>query len=107
MSGRRQMTLAQQDQHVCGSNLRYPIGKVILACRLIGLSEQSGRAGQIALGQLQASEKHLTDNESVNHAIILPRQLEALSPVLLSRSEVIPFVVYACEAKMRIVDNLK
>jgi hypothetical protein len=65
-----------------GSHFRYAIHKVLLARGLTGLSEQSGRAGHISLGQFQAGKKHLTENKSVNNSIILPRQVEALLPVL-------------------------
>ena len=81
--------------------------KVLLARGLIGLRQHSGRAGHISLGQFQAGEKHLTDNESVNHAIILPRQVEALLPVLLGGLQVVPFVEHTGQAKMRFADNLQ
>ena len=45
------------------------------------------------------------DNESVNHAIILPRQLQALLPVLLGGIQVVPFVEDAGQAKIRAVVN--
>ena len=40
---------------------------------------------------------------SVNHAVILSRQLQALLPVLLSGLQVVPFVEYAGQTKMRFV----
>jgi len=48
------------------------------------------------------ARKHLRDNESINNVIILPRQLEALLPMLLSAIQIIPLVEYAGHAKMRI-----
>src|SRR5258708_27359635 len=107
MSGSCQVALAQQRQHLRGSNVRDAIHKVFLARGLTGLSQQSSRAGDISLGQLQAGKQHLTENEAVNHSLILPRQVEALSPVLLSSLQVVPFVEYTGQAKMRFVDNLK
>jgi hypothetical protein len=45
-------------------------------------------------------EKYLTGNETVI-VFYLPRQLDALLPVLLSGIQVIPFVEYTGQAKMR------
>ena len=91
MSGRRQIALAKQRQHLCGSNLRHPMHEVMLARERFGLSQNSGRAGHISLGKFQAGEKHLTGSEGVD-AFHLPRQLEALLPVLLGGIQVVPFV---------------
>ena len=107
MRGGRQLALAQECQHLRGSHFRQAMHKVLLACGLTGLCEQSGRASHIALGQFQAGKKHLTDNESVNHSIILPRQVEALPPVLLGGIQVVPFIVDTGQAQMCFVDNLK
>ena len=75
--------------------------EVILAHGLLGLRQHGGRAGHIAPGQFQAGEKHLADNEPVNHSVILPRQLKALLPVLLGGIQVVPFVADAGQAKIR------
>src|SRR5205823_867228 len=107
VSGGRQIALAQQRQHLRGSNLRDAIHKVLLASGLIGLSQKSGRAGDISLGQFQVGKKHLTANKSVNHSFILLRQMETLSPVRESCLQVIPFVEDTCQAKIRFADNLK
>src|SRR5207244_7113105 len=53
MSGRRQMALPKQRQHLCGSNLRHPKHEVMLAHELLGLREQSGCAGHISLDKFQ------------------------------------------------------
>ena len=92
MSGCRQIALSKQDKHLCGSDLGYPMHKVILAHGLRGLRQHGGRAGHIATGQFQAGEKHLRENISVNHAVILSRQLQALFPVLLSGVQIVPLV---------------
>ena len=72
--------------------------KSILAHGLLGLRQHGGRAGHISPGQFQAGQEHFTDNESVNRAIILPRQLKALLPVLLGGIQIVPFVEYAGQA---------
>ena len=74
--------------------------EVMLARGLLGLRQHGGRAGHIAPGQFQAGQKHFADNESVNRAIILPRQLQALLPVLLSGIQIVPFVADAGQAKI-------
>ncbi len=107
MSGRRHIALAQQRQHLRRSNFRDAMYKVLPVGGLAGLSQKRGRAGHISLSQFQAGKKHLTDNEPVYHAIILPRQVEALSPVLLGGLEIVPFVEYTGQAKMRFVDDLQ
>ena len=58
-------------------------------------------ASHIAPGQFQAGEEHFADNESVNHAVILPRQLQALLRVLLSGIQVVPFVANTGQTKIR------
>jgi len=103
MSGRRQIALSKQDKHLCGSDLRYPMYKVILAHGLHGLRYHSGRAGHITTDQFQAGEKHLRENISVDHAVKLSRQLQGLLPVLLSGLQVVLFVEYAGQTKMRFV----
>ncbi len=65
MRGCRKIALAQQRQHVRGSNFRHAMHQVVLARGPAGLGEQSGRAGHIALGQFQAGKHHLTGNTSV------------------------------------------
>ena len=50
-------------------------------------------------------EKHLTDNESVNHAVILVRQREALLPVLSGPIQIVSFVQHAGQAQMRLAGS--
>src|SRR5947207_14977002 len=100
MSGCRQVALPKQREHLDGSHLRYTIHKVLLARVLGSLREQYGGAGHIFLGPSQVGKKHLTDNEAVNHSLILPREVEALAPVLRSLIQVIPFVEDTGETKM-------
>ncbi len=100
-SGCRQIALAKQRKHLRGSNLGHALHEVMLAHGLLGLRQHGGRAGHIAPGQFQAGQEHLADNESVNHAVILPRQLQALLSVLLSGIQIVPFVEYAGQAKIR------
>src|SRR6516162_8331224 len=99
VSGCCQVALAQQRQHLRGSYLRHTRHKVLLAHGLSGLCEQSDRAIHISLGQFQAGEKHLTEHEAVKHAIKLPRQVQALSPMLLSSIQVVPLVEDTSQAK--------
>ena len=98
------MALAKQRQHLCGSNLRHPKHEVMLAHERFGLIQNSDRAGHIALGKLQAGEKHPTRSEGVD-AVHLPRQLEALLPVLLGGLQVVPLVGDTGQAKMRFAGN--
>src|SRR2546428_9326952 len=91
MSGRRQMALAKQRQHLCGSNIRHPKHEVMLAHELFGLIQNSDRARHISLGKPQAGEKHPIRSEGVD-AIYLPRQLDALLPVPLGSIQVVPLV---------------
>ena len=67
---------------------------------LTGSGYQGGRASHIALGEFQAGQKHLTGNDSVS-VVDQPRQLDTLLSVLLSSKEVVPFVAYPGQAKMR------
>jgi hypothetical protein len=79
--------------------------EVLLARRLSGLSEQSGRIVYIALGQVQAGKKHLTEHESINTSIKLPSQVKALLTVLLGSIQIVPFVVDPGQTKMRFAGN--
>jgi hypothetical protein len=63
----------------------------MLAHRLIGSRQDSGRGGGISVGKFQAGEKHLTGNDSVS-VFYLPRQLDTLLRVPLGSIQVIPFV---------------
>jgi hypothetical protein len=76
----------------------------MLAHELIGLGYEGGRAGGISLNKFQAGEKHPTESECVN-TFHLPRQLDALLPVLLGGIQVIPFVEYPGQAKTRFAGN--
>src|SRR5262249_48870535 len=79
--------------------------EALLARGLTGLSEHGGCAWHITACQFQTGKKHLTRNESVNTALILPRQVEALSPMLLGDLKVVPFIEYTGQANMRFVDH--
>jgi hypothetical protein len=105
LSGRRQMALVQQRQHVCGSNVSHPMDEAMLAHGLADLREQGGRAGHISLGKLQAGKKHLTENESVKTATKLPGQAQALAPVPLSGSKVVPLVEDPGQTQMCFAGN--
>ena len=48
-------------------------------------------------------QEHFADDETVNHAIIQPRQLQALLCVLLGRVQVVPLVADAGQTKTRVV----
>ncbi|MDQ6671316.1 MAG: hypothetical protein M3069_11300 [Chloroflexota bacterium] len=96
----RQIALAHQRKHPCRSNIRYPIHEVVLAHELLGLSQNSDRAGHISLGKPQADEKDRIRREGVD-AFYLPCQLEAVLRVLLRSIQVVPFVVDTGQAKMR------
>jgi hypothetical protein len=74
----------------------------VLAHGLLGLRQHCGRASRISPGHPEAGEKHFTDHISVNRFVKLPCQLEALLAVLLSRTEIVPFVREAGQAKIRI-----
>ena len=100
MSGCRHMALVQQQKHLRGSNLRDAMHEVLLARGPIRLSEQSGRACRISLGQFQAGKQHLTGNDSVGVLYLLP-QVEGLLPVRQSSIQVVPFVEDTGQAKMR------
>jgi hypothetical protein len=100
VSGRRQIALVDQCQHLGSSNLSRPMHKVVLAHGLTDLGQRSGRTGHISLDEFQTGQKHLTENESVNNVLILSRQLEALLSVLLGGIQVVPFVEYAGQAEM-------
>ncbi len=97
-----QPILLQEDEHPNGSHLGRPVRKVRLARRLLSLRQHGVCAGTIALGQFQAGEKDLGANEPVNHAIILPQQLQALFPMLFGGLQIVPFVMDAGQAKMGI-----
>ena len=107
VSGKRQVTLSKQDKHLLGGNFRDAMHKVALAGGLAGLIQNCGRAGHISLGQFQAGKKHLADDEPVNNPVILPRQEEALPPVLLGALQVVPLVEYPGQPEMSFIDNLK
>jgi len=92
MSRRREMALAQQCKHLRGGNVSHPKHEVVLAQELLGLMQNSDRARHIALSKPQAGEKHRIRGECI-YTFSLPRQLEALLPVLLGSIEVVPFVV--------------
>ncbi len=77
------------------------IYEVLLAGGLSGLSEQSGCAGHIFLGQFQAGKQYLTEHEAVNRSIILPHELEALSPMRESGVQVVPCVADTGQGQMR------
>ena len=96
--GRRHVALLQQRQHLGSSDLGHAMNEAVLAHRLLGLRQHGGRAGHISPGQFQASQEHFTDDESVNRANILPRQLKALLPVLFSGIQVVPFIEDASQA---------
>ena len=101
----RQLALTQERQDLCGSDFRETRREALLVRGLTGLSEHGGCACHIALGQFQTGKKHLTGNGSVNTAIILPRQVAALSPMLLGGLQVVPFIKDMGQAKMRFVDH--
>ena len=101
ISGRRQISLAKQDKHLCGSNLRNPIHEIMLACGLISLGEDSGRASHVSLREHQPGKKHFTENGSVS-VYYLPRQRDAQLRVLFGSILVVPLVEYASQAEMRI-----
>ena len=90
-----------------GSHFRDAMDKIFLARRLFGLRDNRSRLCHITLGQLHASQKEFADNEAVNDAIILLGQVEALAPMSLGASQVVPFVEHAGQAKMGIIDNLQ
>ena len=101
--GRRHVAQLQQRQHLGSSDLGHAMDEVVLAHGLLGLRQHGGRAGNISPGQPQAGQEHFTDNESINRANILPRQLKALLPVLFSGIQVVPFVEYASQANKLLI----
>ena len=101
----RQLALTQERQDLCGSDFRETLREALLVRGLTGLRQHGGCACHIALGQFQTGKKHLTRNESVNTALILPRQVEALSPMLLGGLQVVPLIEYTGQAKMCFVDH--
>jgi hypothetical protein len=76
----------------------------MLALELTCLSQDRARTVHISKGKFQAGEKHLTGNKSVS-VFYLPRQLETLLPVLLGSIQVVPFVAYTGQTKMRYAGN--
>ncbi len=91
LSGGCQIALVNQDKDVYGRDLRYLLDERMLTCRVAGLCQNGGRTSHIFLGQFQTGEKQLTGNVSVR-IFYLPRQLDALLPVLLSGLQIVPLV---------------
>src|ERR1051326_4387430 len=83
------------------------MGKAWLVRGLTRLGEHGSRSGHIAPGELQTGQKYLAENEAVNDPLILPRQVEALSPMLLCGLQIIPFIEHPGQPEMRFVDNLQ
>ena len=100
VSSRIQVALSKQNKHLRGSNLRHPQQEVLSARGLLNLSQQRRSAVHITTGQFQAGQEHFADNETVNHAIILPRQLKALLSVLLGCLQIVPFVADMGQSKI-------
>src|SRR6266498_517475 len=101
-----EVILSKQRQHLCGSHFRNAIYKVLLACGLTCLCQNSCRASHVSSCKFHAGKKHLRDNESINHSFILPYELKALLSMLLSCIQVIPFVEDTCQTKMHFTNNL-
>ena len=93
-SGCRQIALVKQRKHLGRSNLRHPKLEVMSTHELFGLIQNSGCARHISLGKLQVGEKHPTRSER-DDTFRLPRQFDALLPVLLGGIQVVPLVVYS------------
>ena len=68
------------------------------------LMQNSDRAGHIAPGQFHTGEKHLAGSEGVE-TFRLPRQEDALLPMLFGGIQVVPLVVDTGQAKMRFASN--
>lgn len=68
---------------------------------LTGLFKNGCRTGNISPGKIQASEERFTGTQNITRIYKLPRQLDALFPVLLGSLQVVPFVEYAGQPKMR------
>ncbi len=61
---RGQITLLQQQPHTLGGNFWQAMGKGWAVSRPVNLLKNFLAAGQISLSELQAGQKHLTENES-------------------------------------------
>src|SRR2546428_4678111 len=103
MSGCCQVALVKQEKHSCGSNIRHPKHEAMPAHERFGLIQSSGCAGHISLGKFQAGDKHPVRSEGVDD--YLPRQLGTLLSVLPGGLQVIPFVEYTGQAKMRFASH--
>ena len=93
------LALSQQDQHLDRGNLRQPKDEVPPLRSMLRLGQNSGCTTGVALGQLQAGHEHFADDDPVNRRIVLPRQFDALPPVLLRGLQVVPLVAYAGQAE--------
>jgi len=100
LSGCRQIALVKGHKYLCGSNLGHTKRKAMLAHRLAGLIQNSGRTSHISLGEFQAGEECFTDDGLITH-LLLSRQLHALLPVTLSSVQVVPLVEYTGQAEIR------
>src|SRR6266568_3903917 len=98
MSRRRQIALAEQGQHLCGTNVTHPKNKIVLEQERFGLIQNSDRAGNVSLSKPQPGEKHRIRQEGVD-AFYPARQLEALLPVLFGSIQVVSFVRDTRQAK--------
>jgi hypothetical protein len=79
----------------------------LLVRRLVGPSQNRGRARHISPSEFQARKKYLMDDISINHSLVLPSEVEALSRVLLSGIQFIPFIEHTGETKMHFANKLK
>src|SRR5689334_165740 len=87
--GKRQLTLTDEGQYLCGSNLEQAIAEVMLACRLSRLNQLCSSARDIPPYKLQAGENHFRGSDSIS-GLDQPRHFEALASILFCRIEVIP-----------------
>ena len=98
--GRRHVALLQQRQHLGSSDLGHASTKPFWRTDCsVSASMAAAPATSLRASFRRASE-HFTDDGSVDRADILPRQLEALLPVLFSGIQVVPFIEHASQAKV-------
>ena len=90
-----------------GGNLRHASHNVVLLRGLTGLCEQSSSVGHLSPGKREAGQKDLTGNGVLHCMTRLPRQMEALSPVLLGGLQIVPFVEDTGQAQMRFAEMRK
>ena len=107
VGGGGQLALAQQHQDLGRRHFGDAVDELFLAGGLFGLGDDEGRAVYIVLGKFHAGQKELADNKAINHLIILLGQVEALTTMLLSSSQVVPFVEDTGQTKLGIIDNLQ